>query len=616
MSIACASVLGGCSSTKHSETTAASLFSKTQGVIPFDNNLRRKWGSAVIADVDQNGWEDVITTQHGANALIYWNEGGTFSEPVVLIKGDTHGLGVSDFNGDGKINIVVAQGGGNGGNPRRPAYFSVSKNRVIEKLGTFDHFLPSRGRAIKFFDANNDAKLDLFVTGYAPKLVKSLTTNQLYLNSENEFSSPTTLTIPKDALSVKALTTDINNDGVTDVITFGGKDMTLSLGNGDGSYQDATAKVLGKLAKVSYVNNITEIDYDNDGDFDLFLNRSKYQFEEEAYYDPINKNLAFFAFNNKFMFDNISIEGDNLIIENIQETWATYNIQLGEKRTVIETEKKEHYTGGTLTIKPEQAQGWPEGKKLQGMHIGYLGDGKWRIGGYVKSRLSGVITNVTSIPKEIKRELLPARLLENRNGIFVDVTEAMKIAIPEQTTSAAAGDFNNDGFVDLAISPYGNMALPVEHYVLINNKGRGFSKHIDSGLTSENIGATGVGVTTFDYDHDGRLDIIFGNERGRWYFAENQLKGSNIGNHLTVVVEPSKNSHAQPVGARVILKACGKQQTKVVGSSGDGFHHMLKNRIHFGLGSCHNAEKVQITWPNGEHQSFTNIKAGRTISTQ
>ena len=620
VSALCSSVLLGCVSNSQEQTQQQlsnkkpALFSKTEGVIPFDKEFRRKWGAAVVADVDQNGWEDVITTQHGTNVLIYWNEGGTFSAPSVLIKGDTHGLGISDYNGDGKMNIVVAQGGGNGGNPRRPVYFSVSKDRTIKRLGTFEHFQASRGRSIKFLDANKDAKLDLFATGFAPKNAKNLTTNQLYLNNGKAFVNSATLAIADDPLTMKAITTDVNNDGIVDVITFGGRSMTLSTGIGDGSFKDATNKVLGELANIKNVNNITEIDYDNDGDFDLFLVRSPYQFEKEAYYNADSKKLAFFTFNKDFMFDDIMIEGENLVIENIQETWATYDIQLGKKRTVIEASRSEHYTGGKLVIKPEDAQGWPEGEKLKGMHIGYLGNGKWRVGGYVKSRLSAIITNVVSKPTEIKRKPMPARLLENRDGKFVDVTTAMGIDITEQTTSAAAGDFNNDGYVDLAISPYGNMSQPVEHFVLLNNKGKGFTKHANSGLMSEEVGATGVGVSTIDYDQDGRLDLIFGNERGRWYLAKNELSASEIGKFLTVTVPNSPKNNAQPVGARVTISACGMQQAQLVGASGDGFHQMLNTRMHFGLGQCEMAESVNVVWANGEKKSLKNVKAGTKVS--
>ena len=44
---------------------------------------------------------------------------------------------------------------------------------------------------------------------------------------------------------------------------------------------------------------------------------------------------------------------------------------------------------------------------------------------------------------------MPAKLLENRNGVFIDVTKEMGISIPEQTSGATVGDFNNDGFLDI-----------------------------------------------------------------------------------------------------------------------------------------------------------------------
>ncbi|WP_332929888.1 CRTAC1 family protein [Alteromonas sp. 14N.309.X.WAT.G.H12] len=612
------SILSGCAnkvapSASEETTPMSNMFKRTNGVIPFTQSLQRKWGAAVTADVDQDGWDDVITTQHGTNALIYWNNEGVFSEPVVITTGDTHGLGVSDYDGDGNMDIVISPGGGDGGNPRRPIYFSVDKQRHITKGGTFSHFSASRGRAIKFLEANGDNKLDLFTTGFAPKNVKSLTTNQLYFNSGKNFSHPLTLPIPHDALSFKTLITDVNNDNISDIITFGGRDMTLSIGQGNGIYVDGTEQVLGELANIHNVINIAEIDYDNDGDFDLFLTRSPYQFQQESYYDPKNKNFAFFVFRKKFMYDDITIEGEDLILENIQETWATYDIQLGSEENVVEAERTASNMGGRLEIKPQDAMGWPEGQALKGLHIGYMGNGKWRVGGAVKSRLSAVIKNVVNHPEEMKRKPLPARLLENRDGRFEDVTDNLGINIQEQTTSVAAADFNNDGFMDLAITPYGNMSLPVEHYVLMNEKGKGFKKLPHVGLTSDEIGATGVGITAFDYDQDGRVDVVYGNERGRWYLAKNQIPKDVLGNFIKVEVGASKEQQAQPTGAKVTITACGKQQTQHVGTTGDGFHHMLNSKMHFGIGECNHVENVHVIWANGEEKSVDNIEVGTNI---
>ncbi|MDP2596901.1 CRTAC1 family protein [Alteromonas stellipolaris] len=612
------SIFSGCANNaapSAGEETApkAHIFKRTNGVIPFTPSLQRKWGAAVTADVDQDGWDDVITTQHGTNALIYWNNQGKFSEPVVITTGDTHGLGVSDYDSDGNMDIVVSPGGGDGGTPRRPIYFSVDNKRNITEGGTFSHFSASRGRAIKFLEANGDNRLDLFTTGFAPKRVKSLTTNQLYFNSGKNFSSPLTLSIPHDALSFKTLITDVNNDNISDVITFGGKDMTLSIGQSDGSYVDSTKEVLGDLANTRNTINIAEIDYDNDGDFDLFLARSPYQFQQESYYDPKDKNFAFFVFRKSFMFEDITIEGENLILENIQETWATYNIQLGRERKVVEADRAAHYMDGGLEITPQDAIGWPADGELKGLHIGYMGNGKWRVGGAVKSRLSAVIKNVVNHPDEMKRKPLPPLLLENRNGKFVDVTQRLGINIQEQTTSVAVADFNNDGFMDLAITPYGNMALPVEHYLLMNQQGKSFSKLPHVGLTSDEVGATGVGITAFDYDQDGRVDVVYGNERGRWYLAKNQIQKDALGNFIKVEVGVSEDQKAQPTGAKVTITACGKQQAQHVGATGDGFHHMLNSNMHFGIGECDSVEKVHVIWANGEEKSVEKVNVGANV---
>lgn len=67
-------------------------------VIPLENRSRRKWDNAVVADLDQDGHPDLLLTEHSLRAIIFWNNGGKFSEPVEVIQGDTHGLQGMDNN--------------------------------------------------------------------------------------------------------------------------------------------------------------------------------------------------------------------------------------------------------------------------------------------------------------------------------------------------------------------------------------------------------------------------------------------------------------------------------------------------------------------------------------
>ncbi|WP_018998394.1 CRTAC1 family protein [Hirschia maritima] len=618
LSMSCLSIIGvissGCSTSKDNSLAPASAFSITTDVIDFGSELKKKWGAAVISDLDQDGWDDIITTDHTSYSRIFWNNAGNFSAPVVLINGDTHGMGVSDYNGDGKMDIIITLGGGNGGNPRRPIHYTVGKDRQIKKIGLLDHFNSTRGRTIKFLDADHDSDLDLFYTGFAPHNVKQLSTNQFYTNSNGKLSFSATLPVPNDPLSFKVLSTDINNDNYMDVIVHGGRDLTLSLGNADGTFTNTTKEAFGELAKLKFVTNITEIDYDNDGDFDLFLSRAPFQFGREIYFDDKERNLAFFQFNGKITLDDFVIEGDTLELENLQETYATYGVFVGKNRKKISPETQKDLLGKSLIITSEEAQGWPE-EDTKGVQIGYLGNNKWRIGGFVKSRIAGVVKNVKSYENTEPRELLPPKLLENRNGKFFDITESLGITISEQIQHATAADFDNDGFVDLALIPYGNMALPIAPRILMNKAGKSFKITENSGLISSEIGATGSSIEAIDFNQDGRLDIVFANERGRWYLAKNQLQKREIGNFIAVKVGNSPEGKAQHIGARVEISSCGKKQSRLVGSSGDGFHHMLKDRLNFGIGACEKIDSVKITWSNGETKSFEDIDANTTIST-
>lgn len=148
------------------EPNTDSIFIKAADVSPFEDRLRRKWDSPVIADLDQNGFQDVIITEHGRDLQIFWNEGGKFSAPQKFTGGDLHGVTAADYDRDGSTDLVVAQGGGDGLNPKKPFVRSIDKNRTFGPRKLFDYFEKSRGRATKFFDPNNDGALDLYLTGF------------------------------------------------------------------------------------------------------------------------------------------------------------------------------------------------------------------------------------------------------------------------------------------------------------------------------------------------------------------------------------------------------------------------------------------------------------------
>ena len=89
----------------------------------------------------------------------------------------------------------------------------------------------------------------------------------------------------------------------------------------------------------------------------------------------------------------------------------------------------------------------------------------------------------------------------NHDGTFTDVTDKAGVAFPCWAMGAAVGDFNNDGWPDLAVSCFGGV-------VLYRNNGDGTFTDVtkQSGLSTDAGWATGI--TFGDYDNDGFVDLF------------------------------------------------------------------------------------------------------------
>lgn len=400
-----------------------------------------------------------------------------------------------------------------------------------------------------------------------------------------------------DRFGMRTTLTDFNNDNDIDVLFYGGRNIVAAEGVEGNSFKEVTSDVLGELAKINLVNSVSEIDFDNDGDFDLFLTRSKHPFDAESDYDEENKTFYFFARRTAFNFDNLKIEG-NLKVDNLQMAYPDFDIFIGSKKRKWERTNDKH-GHHDFSLTPDEAQGWPEDTTAKGLYIGYLGHGLWRIGGHTNSPTSAVIHNVISKPETIKLKELPAKLLENRDGKFVDVSAEYGIDVKEQTTSSAVGDFNNDGWADIFVLRYGNPAQKTKQILYLNQKGKSFVRSESHGIVNKELGATGMGADAFDYDKDGDLDIIYANERGRWHlFTNNRSKDSN--SFIEVNVGNSPSGKASSVGAILTLNACGNIYKRVVGQTSSSYSHSNNTYLHVGLGTCSAIENARVTWSNGE----------------
>ena len=86
---------------------------------------------------------------------------------------------------------------------------------------------------------------------------------------------------------------------------------------------------------------------------------------------------------------------------------------------------------------------------------------------------------------------------------FVDVTDKSGLKVTDYGMGVTAGDFNNDGWIDLYITNYG------PNRMLFNNGDGTFTDVTDKTGTGDKLWGTSAAV--FDYDRDGWLDLYAAN---------------------------------------------------------------------------------------------------------
>jgi len=138
-------------------------------------------------------------------------------------------------------------------------------------------------------------------------------------------------------------------------------------------------------------------------------------------------------------------------------------------------------------------------------------------------------------------------LLRNDGGVFIDVTRAAGLAEPARPTqSAAFGDFDGDGDLDLVVVNESLVAEdPRQDYPtqLFENQGDGTFRDVahDAGVTND---LYAKGVTVGDYDNDGDLDFYVSNfGPNRLYENDGGLRFRDVAPELGVE-EPAGRSFA------------------------------------------------------------------------
>jgi hypothetical protein len=122
--------------------------------------------------------------------------------------------------------------------------------------------------------------------------------------------------------------------------------------------------------------------------------------------------------------------------------------------------------------------------------------------------------------------------------------------------------------------------------------------------------AVGRGAAFGDTDNDGDVDILVNNNGGPAMLLRNDAGRRNHWLRLRLVGRPP-NRFA--VGARVTLTAGDLRQVREL-RAGHSYASASDLRLHFGLGSHLQADRIVVRWPGGRQADLRSVPADREVT--
>lgn len=210
------------------------------------------------------------------------------------------------------------------------------------------------------------------------------------------------------------------------------------------------------------------------------------------------------------------------------------------------------------------------------------------------------------------------RLYQNQgDGTFIDVTETAGVRAGYWGWGSCFADFNHDGWLDIYHVNGWRKANDVDFdntpaRMFINNQDGTFTEQ--SATLGVDDHSEGRGVTCFDYDKDGDLDILTANNSGAYQLFQNNLSQINSNNtHWLNISLKSAGSNSHGVDAVIQVITDDLTMTRDIQNGGN---YLSSNvlQAHFGLANRSRVNGIVVTWPYGQISHLYGVKANQFLT--
>ena len=515
--------------------------------------------------------------------------------------------------------------------------FAMNINGPAEKKTYINE---STGSGIAFFDYNNDGYPDIFIvngtTSDGAQQAEQPTSHLMRNNRDGTFTDVTRgAGLNHSGWGQGVCVGDYDNDGWLDLyVTYFGTNV-LYHNNGDGTFSDVTKKAGLAVDQVNYGTGCAFLDYDRDGRLDLFV----------ANYTNLDLNHA-------------PLPGSSPTCR-----WKGVPVYCGPRGLPPARNHLFHNNSdGTFTDVSAAAEIW---KSSQCYAFSVLAADFWNQG------WADIFVACDSTPSLLYRN--------NGDGTFSEVGVTAGVAyngagVPQAGMGAAAGDYDNDGFIDIFKTNFIGDTSNLFH----NNHDGTFDDLISQAGGADNTQFLGLGVGFIDYDNDGWKDVFIAN--GHMYpeveakypeepYRQRKILYQNLGNgrfrdvslqsgpgmllkrcsrgvafadldndgdvdivinnindlptllkneggnrkHWIEIKTVGTKSNRAGIGTRVKVVTGSHSQVDEV-QSGGSFLSQSDLRLHFGLGGDTKIDLLELKWPSGTVDQIRNLAADRILT--